>query len=61
MGKIIPMPDIEYIHWCNINKEVLEEIMRTGKIKVNTMWFHADNNATYFERYANERGYTIKD
>jgi hypothetical protein len=58
MGKIIPLPDIEYIHWCNTNKELLEEIFRTGKCQ--EVWLNAGNNKNYLERYLNERGYTIK-
>ena len=57
MGKIIPLPDIEYKYWCNTNKEFLEETMRTGK--VNTAWLNVGNNKVYLERYYKERGYKI--
>lgn len=57
MGKIIPMPDIEYKSWCNLNKEVLEEIFRTSKI--NTIWVAKGNNRAFLSRWFKERGYTV--
>ena len=57
MGKIIPIPDIEYKHWCNTNKEFLEEIIKKGK--VNTAWLTTGNNRAYLERYYEECGYKI--
>ena len=56
MGKIIPLPDIEYIHWCNINKEYIEGII-TGRFP--TMWLGSGNNKLYLERYFKELGYTF--
>ena len=59
MGKIIPLPDCEYKYWCNTNKELIEEIMKTGR--VNEVWFNAGNNKAYFARYLKERGYTFSE
>lgn len=57
MGKIIPLPDCEYKYWCNTNKEIIEEIMKTGR--VHTIWLSKGNNRRYLERYFKERGYTM--
>ena len=57
MGKIIPLPDCEYKYWCNINKEYIEGIIRTGRVP--TMWLGLGNNKIYLERYFKERGYTF--
>ncbi len=56
-GNVIFMPDIEYKSWCNRNKELLEEITKTGK--VSTMWLKKDNNKNFLIRYFKECGYTI--
>lgn len=57
MGKIIPLPDIEYKSWVNLNKELLEDIIATNK--VNTVWLAKENNKLFLVRYFKERGYTI--
>lgn len=55
MGKIIPLPDIEYKHWCNTNKELLEEMLRT--CKVNPIFLQ---KREFLERYVNEHGFEIE-
>ena len=41
-GNVIFMPDIEYKAWVNGNKELLEEILNTGK--VSTLWLAKGRN-----------------
>lgn len=55
MGKIIPLPDIEYKHWCNTNKELIEETLKTGII--NKMLL---DERGFFIRYLDEHGYEIE-
>ena len=57
MGKIIPLPDIEYIHWCNINKELLEKLLNTGTI--DKRFFN--ENRSFVQRFLAVHGYTIQD
>lgn len=57
MGKIIPLPDMEYRCWCNLNKEALENIMKTGI--VNTIWISKNNNGAYLKRWFKERGLDV--
>lgn len=56
-GNVIFMPDIEYKAWVNGNKELLEEIIKTGK--VSTLWLSKGNNKKFLVRYFGECGYTI--
>ena len=56
-GNVIFMPDIEYKSWVNRNKELLEEITKTGK--VSTLWLAKGNNKSFLVRYFKECGYTI--
>ena len=56
-GNVIFMPDIEYKSWVNRNKELLEEITKTGK--VSTLWLAKGNNKNFLVRYFKECGYTI--
>lgn len=56
-GNVIFMPDIEYRAWVNRNKELLDEIIKTGQ--VSTMWLRKDNNKSFLIRYFRECGYTI--
>lgn len=56
-GNVIFMPDIEYKAWVNRNKELLEEIIKTGQ--VSTMWLRKGNNKSFLIRYFRECGYTI--
>jgi hypothetical protein len=51
------MPDIEYKSWVNRNKELLDDIIKTGK--VSTMWLAKGNNKSFLVRYFKECGYTI--
>ena len=55
MGKIIPLPDIEYKHWCNTNKELLEEMFKAGRIHKSLL-----SNRAFLERYLKERGYELE-
>ena len=56
-GNIIFMPDIEYKSWVNRNKELLSEILTTGK--VSTLWLQKDKNKGFLVRYFKECGYNI--
>ena len=56
-GNVIFMPDIEYKAWTNTNKELLEEILKTGK--VSTVWLKKGKNKSFLVRYFRECGYTI--
>ena len=56
-GNVIFMPDIEYKSWVNRNRELLEEILKTGK--VSTLWLAKDRNKSFLVRYFKECGYTI--
>ena len=56
-GNVIFMPDIEYKSWVNRNKELLEDITKTGK--VSTLWLSKGNNKSFLIRYFKECGYTI--
>ena len=56
-GNVIFMPDIEYKSWVNRNKELLDDIIKTGK--VSTMWLAKGNNKSFLVRYFKECGYTI--
>ena len=56
-GNIVFMPDIEYKAWVNRNKELLDEIIETGK--VSTVWLNKGNNRSFLIRYFKECGYTI--
>lgn len=56
-GNVIFMPDIEYRAWVNGNKELLDEIIKTGK--VSTLWLCKGNNKKFLVRYFGECGYTI--
>ena len=56
-GNVIFMPDIEYKSWVNRNKELLEDIIKTGK--VSTIWLAKGNNKSFLVRYFKECGYTI--
>ena len=56
-GNGIYMPDIEYKSWVNRNKELLEDITKTGK--VSTLWLSKGNNKSFLIRYFKECGYTI--
>ena len=56
-GNVIFMPDIEYKSWVNRNKELLDEIIKSGK--VSTMWLNKGNNKSFLIRYFKECGYSI--
>ena len=56
-GNIIFMPDIEYKSWVNRNKELLDDIIKTGK--VSTLWLAKGNNKSFLIRYFKECGYSI--
>ena len=56
-GNVIYMPDIEYKSWVNRNKELLEDITKTGK--VSTLWLSKGNNKSFLIRYFKECGYSI--
>ena len=56
-GNVIYMPDIEYKSWVNRNKDLLEDITKTGK--VSTLWLSKGNNKSFLIRYFKECGYTI--
>mgnify|MGYP003408425577 FL=1 len=56
-GNVVFMPDIEYKSWVNRNKELLDDIIKTGK--VSTMWLAKGNNKSFLVRYFKECGYTI--
>jgi hypothetical protein len=56
-GNVIFMPDIEYRSWVNRNKELLDDIINTGK--VSTLWLAKGNNKSFLIRYFKECGYTI--
>ena len=56
-GNVIFMPDIEYKSWVNRNKELLDDIIKTGK--VSTLWLAKGNNKSFLVRYFKECGYSI--
>ena len=56
-GNVIFMPDIEYKSWVNRNKELLEDIIKSGK--VSTLWLSKGNNKSFLIRYFKECGYSI--
>ena len=56
-GNVVFMPDIEYKSWVNRNKELLEDITKTGK--VSTLWLSKGNNKSFLIRYFKECGYSI--
>ena len=56
-GNVIFMTDIEYKAWVNGNKELLEEILNTGK--VSTLWLAKGRNKSFLMRYFKECGYTV--
>ena len=56
-GNVIFMPDIEYKSWVNRNKELLDDIIKSGK--VSTMWLNKGNNKSFLIRYFKECGYSI--
>ncbi|MBQ7117462.1 MAG: hypothetical protein IJN88_04560 [Clostridia bacterium] len=56
-GNVVFMPDIEYKAWVNGNKELLDDIIKTGK--VSTLWLSKGNNKKFLVRYFGECGYTI--
>ncbi len=56
-GNVIFMPDIEYKSWVNRNKELLDEIIKSGK--VSTLWLNKGNNKSFLIRYFKECGYSI--
>lgn len=51
------MPDIEYRAWVNRNKELLEEIVKSGK--VSTLWLSKGENKKFLVRYFEDCGYNI--
>ena len=56
-GNVVFMPDIEYKSWVNRNKDLLDDITKTGK--VSTLWLAKGNNKSFLVRYFKECGYTI--
>ena len=56
-GNVIFMPDIEYKSWVNRNKELLDDIIKTGK--VSTLWLNKGNIKSFLVRYFKECGYSI--
>ena len=56
-GNVIFMPDIEYKSWVNGNRELLEEVLQTGK--VSTLWLAKGKNKSFLMRYFKECGYTV--
>ncbi len=56
-GNVIFMPDIEYRSWVNRNKELLDDIIKSGK--VSTLWLSKGNNKSFLIRYFKECGYSI--
>ena len=56
-GNVIFMPDIEYKSWVNRNKELLDDIIKSGK--VSTLWLSKGNNKSFLIRYFKECGYCI--
>lgn len=56
-GNVIFMPDIEYKSWVNRNKDLLDDIVKTGK--VSTLWLNKGNNKSFLVRYFKECGYSI--
>ena len=56
-GNVIFMPDIEYKSWVNRNKDLLDDIIKTGK--VSTIWLNKGNNKSSLVRYFKECGYSI--
>lgn len=56
-GRIVFMPDIEYRSWCNKNKELLDDIIKTKQ--VSTAWLRKGQNKSFLVRYFNDCGYTI--
>ena len=56
-GRVVFMPDIEYKAWVNKNKEILAEIVESGRVV--TAWLRIGQNKKFLVRYFHERGYTI--
>ena len=56
-SKIVHLPDMDYIRWMNLNKKLLDEIVRTNQIP--TQWLSKGSNKKYLVRYFREMGYTI--
>lgn len=56
-GRIVFMPDIEYRAWVNRNKELLEEIVKSGR--VSTDWLAKGENKKFLVRYFKDCGYSI--
>ncbi len=56
-GNVVFMPDIEYKAWVNRNKELLNDVLKTGK--VSTLWLKKDQNKSFLVRYFKECGYNI--
>lgn len=56
-GRLIFMPDIEYRSWVNKNRDLLEEIIKSGK--VSTAWLARGENKKFLVRYFEECGYSI--
>lgn len=56
-GRLIFMPDIEYRSWVNKNRDLLEEIIESGK--VSTAWLARGENKKFLVRYFEECGYSI--
>ncbi|MCM1543813.1 MAG: hypothetical protein NC110_00800 [Ruminococcus sp.] len=56
-GRIVFMPDIEYRSWCNKNRELLDEIIKTNQ--VSTAWLRKGQNKAFLVRYFKDCGYSI--
>jgi len=56
-GRIVFMPDIEYRAWCNKNRKLLDDIIKTGQ--VSTAWLNKGQNKSFLVRYFEECGYNI--
>ena len=56
-SKIVHLPDIDYVRWMNVNRDLLDEIMKTSRIP--TDWLNRGSNKKYLVRYFRECGYTI--
>ena len=57
MGRIIKMPDQEYIAWVNLNKKAVAEMIKTNKI--DPYWLAKGKNKEFLTRYLGELGYTL--
>jgi len=57
MGKVIKMPDQEYIAWVNLNSKAVEEFIKTQK--VDPYWLAKGKNKEFLERYLYELGYRL--